>query len=103
MGAGLFSVEELALNPDEAKQLADAITEVNTLYDASIIPPEIMAWINLVTTCGIIYGPRIVAISARPKGQRQQQTKKPWKQPVVINAVAKEKEQQPVTANVATT
>lgn len=83
MLAKITSIEEFQLDKDESKQLAEAIDEVNSLYDFSVIPPKAMAWINLCTVAGTVYGPRFMAHSLKPKGEKR----KP-KQPVTIDGDA---------------
>jgi hypothetical protein len=75
----IVSMEELAIEPDEAKQLAEALDRVNELYDFSALSPKAMAWINLLTVAGGIYGPRVLAVSLKPSKAKAK------KQAVVID------------------
>lgn len=61
MLASFVSVESLAIDKDEAKQLADAINEVNKFYNVGFDPKKV-AIFNLVVVAGKIYGTRAVAL-----------------------------------------
>lgn len=52
----------LALEKDEAEQLAKAVAEVAKHYDTSVDPKH-LAWFNLVAIVAMIYGPRIFMLS----------------------------------------
>lgn len=71
MGATFLHAPEFVLSEDEAKQLADAIQQVNNLYDIPVIPPWVTAYANLGITAVGIYGPRIVAMKFREKKSRE--------------------------------
>lgn len=64
MMAGATKIDELKLSPDEAKQLANAVAEVNSHYDVAI-DPKVMAWVGLTTTCVSIYAPRVASYKIR--------------------------------------
>lgn len=59
-----FTVPEMAIDPMEAKRLADAIKELGKHY-AFGMDPKKFAWTQLILTAGSIYGPRAVAIYKR--------------------------------------
>lgn len=61
---GAMIAPELALDEKEAKELANAIKGVNEQYKLTLDPKQAV-WIDLMTTCGIIYGPRGLAIYLR--------------------------------------
>lgn len=64
MMAGATKIEELKLSPEEAKQLANAVAEVNSHYNVAI-DPKVMAWVGLTTTCVSIYAPRVASYKIR--------------------------------------
>lgn len=64
MLAAMTKTEELALDREEAKELAKAIADVNAYYGKAI-DPKIFAWIGLATVAGKVYAPRVVAIKLR--------------------------------------
>lgn len=65
----------MALAPTEAEALAVAVAGVAEHYDiAGAMAPETMAWIALVQTAGMIYGPRIFAARIRKKMAAEQQS-----------------------------
>lgn len=72
MLSAISHTPELELSDDEAEKLASAIQGVNDLYDTPVVPPWVTAWGNLAFACGGIYGPRLVAISARKTAEKQQ-------------------------------
>lgn len=61
---GAVIAPELILEEKEARELASAIKGVNEQYKLTLDPKQ-AAWIDLITACGIIYGPRGVAIYIR--------------------------------------
>src|SRR5581483_10488746 len=72
MLALISKTPELQLTKDESTKLAEAINEVNALYDFSVLPPEVMAWINLLIVAGGIYVPRFIAVKVK-KGTKKGQ------------------------------
>lgn len=69
MLAALLDIEELELDEDDAKKLADAVAEVQRQY-AVAVDPKKMALINLAGVCGKIYGTSFIAWRARRKKER---------------------------------
>ena len=67
MGARLLKIPELELSEDEGKKLASAVNRVAEMYDVTVIPEKTLAWINLATIAGTIYGPRVIAASINKK------------------------------------
>ncbi len=61
MAASFVNVDKLAIDKDEAKQLADAINEVNKFYNIAFDPKKV-AIFNLCVVAGKIYGTRLVAV-----------------------------------------
>lgn len=68
--ANLFGSEVFAITPEESQALAKAVTNVSQYYDVPIVSEKALAWVNLATTLGAVYGPRFVAAKMR-------KTKKP--------------------------
>lgn len=65
MGATVLKDPEFALQPVEAKKLAEAIGTVQSHYPQAQIDPKIMAWIGLAMTGGMIYAPRIARMAKK--------------------------------------
>jgi hypothetical protein len=74
MGAGIFACPELQIAESEAKLLADAAARVAVLYDTTI-NPRVMAWSNLLSVVGMVYGTRIWSIRARWKDESKARPK----------------------------
>lgn len=74
--ATFLKSEVMAITQEESDRLAAALVRVSELYDIRIVPEKYMAWINLATVGGSIYGPRIMAASLKKK--------KPQPEPVTI-------------------
>jgi hypothetical protein len=74
MGAAFLKTPELELEPDEAKQLAAAIAEVQKHYPMTI-SPEAMAWTNLGMACAMVYGPRLYLVRNRQKEEKAQRAR----------------------------
>lgn len=72
--ANAVGIEELTLSPDESKELAKAVAEVQSHYD-TVIDPKTMAWVQLAMVAGSVYGPRMIAFNIRKK--REKTIKKP--------------------------
>lgn len=91
VGAALIQTPELALDEREAKQLADAIAGVTDQYVMTLDPKK-AAWVDLARVCGVVYGPRGVAIWMRKKAeakanpQRAQQPRPQSAQPATHQA-----------------
>jgi hypothetical protein len=62
---------ELALDPDEAKELAKAAAEVQKHYD-TVIDPKTLAWVQLGMVAASVYGPRMIAVNIRLKNEKAQ-------------------------------
>lgn len=71
MLATISRTPELQLTKEESGKLATAINDVNELYDFSVLPPEVMAWINLLMVAGTIYVPRFLVIKSKTKKKGQ--------------------------------
>jgi hypothetical protein len=74
MGAAILSVPELELDAGEARQYADALTEVAKFYTLSFDPKKV-AIVNLLVVAGKIYGTRLFAYSTRRKLERREAAK----------------------------
>lgn len=64
MVAAATKIDEIRLSPEESKQLAAALAEVNSHYNV-VMDPKVIAWVGLTTTAASIYGPRIAAYKIR--------------------------------------
>jgi len=71
MAASFFKVPELELTKEEAEKLAVAAARVADLYEISVIPEKLMAWILLGNAAVTVYGPRIVAYNITSKRKLQ--------------------------------
>lgn len=60
----VLKTPELALDPREAAQLGAALANLQQFYPVSVTA-KALAWANLLTAGGMIYGTRIAAIAAR--------------------------------------
>lgn len=68
--ASVTKTPELVLEEDEAKSLAMA--SANVLEQFDITPdPRVTAVLGLVTTCGMIYGPRVYLIRERKREEKE--------------------------------
>ncbi len=65
--------EEAKVGP-ESQMLGEATYEVASLYKPSWITPEMEAWGQLITVCGVIYAPRYIAYRERMKREAQAKT-----------------------------
>lgn len=70
MGAAMLSAPELAIEQSEANMLAQATADVARHYPSVKTPIEITDWIGLITVCGMVYGPRLVAIRNNRRNAR---------------------------------
>jgi hypothetical protein len=71
IAAHLLSLDELSIDEDEAKILAKAVQRLQAYYPAIDVPGQALAWIGLFAACGRIYGPRVVAVKARMKTEKE--------------------------------
>ncbi len=62
---------ELALDADEARELAKAAAEVQSHYEM-VIDPKVLAWGQLIMVAGSLYTPRILAASIRIKREAKE-------------------------------
>lgn len=67
--AAVTKTPELALDPQESKQLAVASAAVASMY-AVEIDPKMVAWANLIGAVGMVYIPRAYLIADRRKKER---------------------------------
>jgi hypothetical protein len=68
--ASVTKTPELVLDDDDAKALTGATCNVLEQFD--ITPnPKVAAVIGLVTTAGMIYGPKVYMIRERKKEERE--------------------------------
>jgi hypothetical protein len=69
MAAAFLKIDELQLDPSEAKDLAAGIQEVGKHY-AMTFDPKTVAIANLVIISGGIYGTRVMAYNTRMASER---------------------------------
>jgi hypothetical protein len=67
--SGVANCPELMLDKEESDQLATAIRGVADQYTMTI-DPKTIAWGNLLLVCGMVYGPRFIAIKNRTKKEK---------------------------------
>lgn len=65
-----LKVPELALDPREGAQLAAALANLQKFYPVHVTE-KALAWGNMLTAVGMIYGTRFAAISARKAAERK--------------------------------
>lgn len=75
MLAAATKTPELALDEKEARGIAEAATKVAAFYDVAASAKTI-AWANLVSALGVVYGPRVIAIGMRRKHERAKRSDK---------------------------
>jgi hypothetical protein len=68
--AALTKTPELALDPEEAANIARAAGNVARHYDIPEMPAKMIDWANLAICCAATYGPRVMAINERMKAAR---------------------------------
>lgn len=66
---GATFLPELALEKEESKLLAEAVTDVGAFYN-QVIDPKLIAWLGLMGVCGKLYGPRIGAFAMRKQMEK---------------------------------
>lgn len=66
MVAGFTGVSELQIDDAESKALAAAVAGVAAHYNVTA-DPKTIAWVNLASALGMVYGPRVAAIRMRRK------------------------------------
>lgn len=74
--ASALKAPELELDQTEARNLAEAVAEVQRHYNA-VIDPKMMAWIGLFGVAGTIYGPRVAAMRIRKGMEKQMRALQP--------------------------
>lgn len=71
--ASLTKTPELMLDQAEATLLAGAITEVSKHYDMlDKVSDKAVAWVGLIQTVGVIYGPRALVIAGKRKKRSEE-------------------------------
>lgn len=65
---------ELALDPREGKTLAEAMANLQQFYPHVQIAPKTMAWGNMFSALGLVYGGRFLAIASKKKETRAPQS-----------------------------
>lgn len=67
--AGLMRSPELALDPMEAKTLAQAVVDLERAFPTQV-DPRALAVVNFVGVCGMVYVPKMMQINRRQKDAR---------------------------------
>lgn len=62
LAAKLPGLEALELDANESKLLADALREFSEAYPSVKVSPKLAVWFTLISTLGVIYGPRFILI-----------------------------------------
>lgn len=70
--ARLTKVEEMKLDNDEAKMIAEALANVQQHYSV-VVDPKYLAWMGLIGVCVTIYAPRIGVLIMTKKAQNKKQ------------------------------
>lgn len=73
--AAMTKTPELALDSDESKPLAVAVSEVAKHYDIPGLDAKTVAWMGLIMVAGKIYVPRVMLVQQRL--EREKQERKP--------------------------
>lgn len=73
MLAQMCNSELLELDEDEAKKIGTAVARVNKHYTLRGISPKQMAWLNLLTALGTVYGPRAVAFAKQSHANKNKE------------------------------
>lgn len=68
VAASVSQIPELELDEEECKRLASAIQNVNAAYKIEFDPKK-AAMFDLMTACGIVYGPRAVTVFIRKRSE----------------------------------
>jgi hypothetical protein len=69
--ASLTGIEQFELEPEESKELAEAIARVQMFYPNSVLSPLAMAWTGLIFVSSKIYGTRMIAYANSKKKKPQ--------------------------------
>jgi hypothetical protein len=75
--------DELELDDAEAEKLASALLALAKYYPGIDIPGLYLAWLNLATTMGTVYSPKVATFNIRRKNERKA---KPAPAPVPMQA-----------------
>ncbi len=65
--AVFLKTPEIALGPEEAKQLSDAYSNFCEYHEIPILSPKRMSEVNMIAALLLVYGPRIIAVRNRIK------------------------------------
>jgi hypothetical protein len=71
--AKVTKVEEMKLDNDEAKMIAEAMANVQQHYSV-VVDPKYLAWMGLIGVCVTIYGPRAaLLVMSKKKGNARKE------------------------------
>lgn len=82
--AGMTATPELAIDSEEATQLAAAMDRLAKEYGVAVAS-RTMAWVNLMMVIGAIYGTRTFAIVNRQRSEKADKAKPVNDDPTVVN------------------
>ena len=68
--AVFLKTPEIALAPEEAKQLSDAYSTFCDYHDIPILSPKRMSEINMIAALLLVYAPRVVAVRNRIREEK---------------------------------
>lgn len=87
IAAAVFGQPLLAIDPAEAKILADAVAELSKHYGDLVPDPKTQAWLNLAMILGTVYGPRgyLIYMGVKPPPAAAQPA--PMTDPATVNNV----------------
>ena len=88
--AAATKADELVLEPDESKPLAEAIAELTKHYDIPGLDAKAMAWVGLIMVAGKVYVPRAMLIKARL--DEEAEIKTPPKPSIVVDNTKEKKD-----------
>lgn len=73
--AVFLKTPEIALAPDEAKQLSDAYSTFCEYHEIPILSPKRMSEINMIAALLLVYAPRVVAVRNRIRSEKVERAK----------------------------
>lgn len=81
----LLKIDELELEDSEAERLASALLALAKYYPGIDVPGKYIAWMNLLTTMGIVYSPKVATYKIRSANERKAKGRN---QPVAVDMSA---------------
>jgi len=81
VAATLLNNASWALSPDEAKNMAEALAELQSHYDIAL-DEKTEAWLKVVMVAGAIYGPRVVLPIVLKRAMKKEEPETPKREAV---------------------